>query len=217
MLSGNVTWCSSQDLCSITTSSHSQKYLRMNVVVSIIYRATFELPFTASRFQITSSRQTSQPVTLQAATKIMQLLSLLLFTLSAGALPQSHPGMSLEAAALPTVITSVNSTIPNSLEKRADYPWIGSFDNEKCSGSHMGHRPEVPLDHCVTFIPSQQWFSVYWGSFPLEVEYMSFYGAKDCDQFSLIKTLKGSVSGHSCRPRSEIDGAICVWASARAP
>lgn len=135
----------------------------------------------------------------------MQFLSLILFTLSAGALPQSHSGKSLEAPALPTITTSANSTIPNSFEKRAEHPWIGSFDNEKCSGRHEGYRPEIPYGSCVNFFPWQQWYSIYWGSFPLNIRYLRVYMGPDCSASWV--TIDGHLGKHTCLPSTSFLGS----------
>ena len=53
------------------------------------------------------------------------------------------------ALALPAV-DQTNST----LEKRWNHGWIGNFDNDQCTGTAVGSRPEIHLDHCLAFQPS---------------------------------------------------------------
>ena len=125
----------------------------------------------------------------------MQILSLFVLTVSAGALPQSLT--SLEAPALATTI-SINSTAPAILEKRAHHPWIGHFDNEKCSGKHIGNsRPELPYGHCAPFKAAEGYVSIYWGTFPLNILGLAVYASDNC-QGKKVKVLLGHEGGHTC-------------------
>lgn len=133
----------------------------------------------------------------------MQILLFFLLTASVGALPQSYTTIGTPALATTTSINS--TTTPAILEKRSHHPWIGNFDNDKCSGKHTGSsRPEIPYGRCVQFAPSGQFFSVYWGSFPLNILALQLFSGPKCEQGTTVKILFGHKGGHTCEDGAKI-------------
>ena len=120
----------------------------------------------------------------------MQLLSLFLLAVSAGALPPSRTPPLSEALAPTTTDTPVNSTSPQILEKRS-LPWIGNFDNQGCHHSHVGHeRPKIAGQTCTPFIPSSSYVNIFWGNGWDTINGLYLYSDDECH--NLNATLKRS-------------------------
>ncbi len=97
----------------------------------------------------------------------MQLTSILIIALSAGALAFPSP--------------NVTSTDSSRLSKRGNYGWLSSFQDSDttCSGLWGGSRPKVHED-CIKFSPISDNVGINWGRSPLNFNGISFYSDDKC-------------------------------------
>ena len=122
----------------------------------------------------------------------MHLLAVLIFALSAGALPNPtniaasndchQENGTLHARRV--VLSSHNSpSSPQSsdhLMRRAHYGWIGSFDTDTCSGDPIpGPRPKLN-SNCVPFTPNTTTVGISWGGWPIGLSTLNVYESTNC-------------------------------------
>ena len=82
------------------------------------------------------------------------------------------------ALALPTV----NQTNSN-LAKRWNHGWIGTYavDDDYCSGTPVGSRPEIHLDDCVVFQPSMSAsLGIFFGTGPYAFDQLMLFSDTKC-------------------------------------
>ncbi|KAL8823853.1 MAG: hypothetical protein Q9191_005500, partial [Dirinaria sp. TL-2023a] len=139
----------------------------------------------------------------------MQLLALFLLAVSAGALPPSRT-LQLSEAITPTNTTSLASfTTPHLLGKRGN-PWIGSFNNPKCTGTHIKpDRPELHGSDCTQFQPAGPYVLIYWGDPANRVHEVDFYASKkedgSCAGGPLYTALKSPKHEHTCYSKHDLN------------
>lgn len=88
----------------------------------------------------------------------------------------------LAIASSALALPAVNQTGSN-LAKRFDHGWIGSFEDEQCSGKPVGPRPEIHLDDCIAFTPSISagFVGIFFGTGVYDFDQLTVYADNNCE------------------------------------
>lgn len=112
-------------------------------------------------------------------------------------------------------LPTLNETT-ESLEKREDWGWIGSFVNETCSGKTVGDRPEIRhKKQCVKFTPTSNYVGASFGSSYYEFVEFEAFTDDQCTDLNYIVSWTGEGPG-ACglmHSGSGLDDLNVTWQS----
>ena len=134
----------------------------------------------------------------------MQLLTLFLLAVSAGALPQSQT-LSPTATLAPTV-DPLNSTKPNMHGRDFEMPTLGNFDDPKCHGTHLGTKATIDVNEdCIKFSPANAYLDIFWGDSNGSLD---FYSDDQCSKDHHLKAVGEVHHSHTCVEVASLGGKV---------
>ena len=120
----------------------------------------------------------------------------------------------LAIAATALAFPTTNQTT-STLSKRDRHSWIGSYNDEQCTGPQIGPRPELHHHRCTHFTPANafdldnasEYFGVYFGSGVYDYGNLGIFSDKDCKNSVAglgFDKLTNAINGFACSSVSDL-------------